>query len=419
MRSSRWLVVFLLFSGTFVNAIDRASLSSAAPLLMKDLGINEARMGIVLSAFFWFYLIMNIPAGKLADRYGAKPTLGWAAALWSVCSALTGSASSFPRLILARTGVGVGESASFPVNAKIVNNRFQSHERGLVVGWYTSGLRLGFAVTPILMTRLMAHWGWRSAFYITGLGSLLWVALWFFMYAESAPAASSALSVPDPSAPKVRTLALLRHRTVLGLVLCKFFQDYLFYLFVTWLPGYLVLSRGFSVLKMGWLASLPWMAGFIAQPGVGWLSDRLIRRGLSVTLARKSIIISMHLLAVSVILAGYVDKAMTAVWLLTLSVACESAAAAILWTTCADVAPRLAAGSLAGVMNTAGALAGILAPAATGVLAQSTGGFQLPLMIGGLMAILAAAAMWFVVGELKTIPSLVNRANPPMAPRAA
>jgi len=402
--SSRWWVVFLLSSGTFINAIDRASLSSAAPVLMKELGLDEARMGIALSAFFWFYMMMNIPAGRMADKYGAKPTLGWAAALWSVCSAGSGLATNFWHLIVARIGVGVGESASFPVNAKIMNNNFQPHERGMAVGWYTSGLRLGFAVTPVLMTWLMANWGWRCAFYATGVGGLAWVVLWHFTYPETAAGRVTGNREPEPVPARILLLELLRNRTVVGLVLCKFFQDYLFYLFVTWLPGYLVLSRGFSIIKMGWYASLPWMAGFIAQPLAGWISDRLIRRGMSVTLSRKSIIIVMHLLAASVVVAGYVDDALTAVWLLTLSVACESAAASILWTTCTDVAPRSAAGSLAGIMNTAGALAGILAPTVTGILAKITGSFRVPLLVGSCMVILAAAAMWFVVGELTPIP---------------
>lgn len=338
--SSPWWIVFLLFSGTFINAIDRASLSSAAPLLMKEFGLDEAKMGIALSAFFWFYLITNIPAGRIADKYGAKQTLGWAAALWSVCSAFTGLAANFLHLILARVGVGVGEAASFPVNAKIVNNSFQPHQRGMAVGCYTSGLRLGFAVTPILMVWLMARWGWRFAFYATGLGSLAWVVLWYFTYKEQTPGPLTGKSGPEPAPARIPVRHLLRNRTVVGLVLCKFFQDYLLYLFVTWLPGYLVLSRGFSILKMGGYASLPWIAGFIAQPLAGWVSDQLIRGGISVTLSRKSIIIVMQLLAASVVVAGYVHDAMTAVWLLTLSVACESAATSILWTACTDAAPR-------------------------------------------------------------------------------
>jgi ACS family glucarate transporter-like MFS transporter len=401
--SSRWWVVFLLSSGTFINAIDRASLSTAAPYLMKDLGFDATKMGIVLSAFFWFYLLMNIPAGRIADKFGAKPTLGWAAVVWSVCSAGTGWAANFSHVILARIGVGVGESATFPVNAKIVNRSFQAHERGMAVGCYTGGLRLGFAVTPVLMAWMIAHFGWRFAFYATGLGSLLWVVVWYFTYAEKTTAEPSKDCAPPPASARIPWLELLRNRTVLGLVLCKFFQDYLFYLFVTWLPAYLILGRGFTVMKMGWYASLPWMAGFIAQPLAGWFSDRLIRRGVSVTVSRKSIIISMQLMAASVVVAGYVDDAIMAVWILTLSVACESAATSLLWTTCTDVAPPSAAGSLAGIMNSAGALAGILAPVVTGFLVKITGSFQDALLIGSCMVLLAAASMWLVVGELKNL----------------
>jgi MFS family permease len=404
--SSRWWIVFLLFSGMFVNAIDRYSLSTAAPFLMDDLHLDKAHMGIVLSAFFWFYMLMNVPAGFLADKYGAKRTLGWAAALWSVCSSFTGIARSFLHLILARVGVGAGEAAGFPVNAKIVNNHFQPRERGLATGCYNAGLRLGFAVTPILMARLIKNWGWRFAFYATGIGSLAWVAVWYFTYVETAPGDSTERSVP--ARPRIPVLTLLRNRTVAGLVLTKFFQDYLFYLFVTWLPGYLVLERGFSIIKMGWCASLPWVAGCIAQPLAGWVSDRFIRRGMSVTFSRKSIVITMYLLSASAVIAGYVNDPMTAVWLLTASVACESAATAILWTACADVAPASAAGSLAGIMNTAGAFAGILAPTVTGFLAQSTGNFQLPLLIGSCMVILAAATIWLVVGELKPHGTLLE-----------
>jgi len=366
---------------------------------MAELGMDAGMMGIALSAFFWSYIIMNIPAGGLADKYGAKRVLGWAASLWSVCSALTGVATHFLHVVLARAGVGVGEAASFPVNARIVANSFPPEERGMAVGFYTSGLRLGFALTPILMACLISSWSWRFAFYVTGIGSLLWVVLWYFTYHESITERAAAQAVP-----KIPWVGLLCNRTVLGLVMCKFFQDYLFYLFVTWLPAYLIMDRGFSIMKMGWYASLPWIAGAIAQPLMGGFSDWLIRRGVSITVSRKSTVITMQLLAASVVVAGHVPAAMTAVWLLTLSVACESASTSILWATCTDVAPPAAAGSLAGIMNTAGALAGVLAPVVTGFFVKITGSFEQALLIGSCMVALAACSMWFIVGELKPIP---------------
>jgi MFS family permease len=405
--AARWWVVFLLFTSTFINAIDRASLSTAAPNMMKDLGLDAGMMGLALSAFFWCYLLMNVPAGGLADRYGAKRTLAWAAAIWSLCSALTGSATRFAHVLLARMGVGIGEAASFPVNARIVTHTFPPEARGTVVGCYTSGLRLGFALTPPLMAWLISRWGWRFAFYATGLGSLLWVALWLLTYRE--------IRRPAPAAagkPRIPWKELLRHRTVLGLVLCKFFQDYLFYLFVTWLPAYLIMDRGFTIMKMGWYASLPWIAGFIAQPLAGSISDWLIRRGVSVTLSRKTIIIGMQFLAASVVVAGYVRDPMVAVWLLTLSVACESVSTSLLWAACTDVAPPAAAGSLAGIMNSAGALAGILAPTVTGFLLQLTGNFQQALLIASCMVVLAACSMWFIVGALKPLELPSSRPAP-------
>src|ERR1039457_6728638 len=221
-------------------------------------------------------------------------------------------------------------------------------------------------MTPILMACLISTWSWRFAFYVTGIGSLLWVVLWYFTYREPDTEKATARA-----ASKVPWMELLGNRTVLGLVLCKFFQDYLFYLFVTWLPAYLIMERGFSIMKMGWYASLPWIAGAIAQPLMGGLSDWLIRRGVSIAVSRKTLIIAMQLLAASVVVAGYVPDAMTAVWLLTLSVACESASTSILWTTCTDVAPPFAAGSLAGIMNTAGALAGGFGPGGTGLFLEA------------------------------------------------
>jgi ACS family glucarate transporter-like MFS transporter len=393
-------IVFLLFSGTFINAVDRASLSAAAPTMIKDLNMTPAVMGVILSAFFWPYALLNIPAGALSDKYGAKKILAWSAVLWSICSAFTGMAASYSHVIFARIGVGMGESASFPVNAKVVNNTFPSEQRGTASGWYTAGLRLGFAACPLLMAYLLTHFGWRMAFYITGIASLGWVVLWHFTFKEPGVDPHGAAS---GTRVKIPWKKLLSNRTTLGLIVCKFFQDYLFYMFVTWLPAYLIMFRGFTIMKMGTYDSLMWLAGFFAQPLMGFVSDSMIKRGLSVTFSRKIVIVIMQFLAASVIAVGYIDDVMTAIWLLILAVACESASTSILWTTCAEVSPSKAAGSMAGLMNTAGAIAGTLAPLITGFVLHFTGSFQYALLFAGVMVCLAALTILFVVGELKPL----------------
>ncbi len=389
-------IVFLLFSGTLINAIDRAGLSIAAPAMIKDLGLNAAEMGVVLSSFFWPYLFCNIFAGGLVDRFGAKTVMGWAALIWSLFSALTGAVHTRLHLILARIGVGVGESASFPVNAKVVNSNFPSEQRGTVTGWYTAGLRLGFTVCPLIMAYLQSLWGWRSAFYITGVCSLGWAVLWFFTYTEH----KDVELIPAAPHPAVPWKALLTDRGLYGLLLAKFFQDYLFYFFVTWLPGYLVMAHGFSLAQMATYGSLMWLAGFCSQPLVGWFSDFLVSRGFSMTQARKGCIVTMMLCSSVVIAVGFTKSFTICVTLLVLAVACESAATTMLWTICTELAPQQQAGSIAGVMNAAGAVAGILAPSITGLLLYVTGNFKGALVLAGIMVLMAASSVVFIIPPL-------------------
>ncbi len=233
-----------------------------------------------------------------------------------------------------------------------------------------------------------------AAFYATGLGSLLWVVLWGLTYRESrGPAAQ----LPSP----VPWLELLGNRTVLGLVCCKFFQDYLFLLFVTWLPAYLIKERSFTIMNMGWYSSLPWIAGF--RPTHRRRRLRLAHpAGISVTVSRKSFIITLQLMAASRRgggLCGKPNDGGVAVHVLggvRVRVHIHPVA------TSPYVAPPFAAGSLAGIMNTAGALAAYGADR-DGLLFQITGSFQDALLIGSCMVLLAACAMAFIVGELKPL----------------
>jgi MFS family permease len=407
---SRWWIVFLLFTGTFVNAIDRGSISTAVPYIMDDLKIDGRMMGVILSSFFWAYMVLNVPTGLLADRLGAKGTLGWSAFVWSMFSALTGLAARQWQLLVFRMGVGAGEAAVMPVSTRVVKAHFSTPERATAAGWYLCGFRLGFALSPLIMTGLINTSGWRHAFLITGTASLAWVALWSCTYWENGKNEAAPVS-GEAGVPWSR---LLRHRSVAGLVLCKFFQDYSYYLFVTWLPAYLIQERGFTLIKSGWYTSLPWIAAFLFQPVAGGACDWLVRRGMSTTLARKGCIVAMQLLAAIVVIAGYVDSVVVAVCLLVMSVAFESGSSVILWTVCAEIAPDGVSASVAGIMNTAGAMAGIVAPIITGWSLMVTGSFRIALLVGGCMFVLGALSMWFIVGPVE--PMMLCEA---LAPEAA
>jgi MFS transporter, ACS family, D-galactonate transporter len=397
-------ILFLLFLGTFINAIDRSSLATANTFIAKDLHLDMSTMGIILSSFGWTYLLFNLPAGWLCDRFGTKKVYGFAALIWSLASALTGMAKGILLLLFSRMFVGVGEAANFPAATKAIAENYNKSERGMATGVYLSGLRLGFAVTPLLMVGLMlafgtqSHPNWSMAFYITGIGSLLWVILWFLTFREKGKLTSSSFSEKEESTIPIKSL--LKQRNTWAIVFIKFFQDYLYYLFLTWLPGYLITARHLDLNHVAFYATLPWIAGMISQPLIGILSDKLVNRGCNITKVKKTLIITMQLISLSIIGAALVQSAQTAAWLLILTMAAESASTAILWSIPSDIAPKGMAGTLGGIMNTAGAFASIVSPALTGFVAQHYG-FTAAFIVGGAMMGAAALSVLFFLTTIR------------------
>ncbi len=404
-------VVAMLTAGTFINAVDRASLSVAVPSIIKEFGIDTATMGVALSAFFWAYAIGNAPGGNLADKFGSKKVLGWATAVWSIFSALTGVAQNVLQIMVARFGVGIGESPSLPTNTKIIANNFPSHERGTAVAVSLTGIRVGNAATPILMAFLIANFGWRAAFIITGLGSLIWVIMWYFCFTDLADQ-----KVKETGAkPKVKIpwKIILTNRSLLGLTVVKFTQDFLQWLFLTWVPGYLIMGRGFSVITMGFYMSLAYATAAIAQPAVGYISDWLIKRGWSVNRARKTVQVVLQILSSTIIITGFTDNVFVAMFFLVVAISAESICAGHMWTIIAEVVPGKLVGSIGGLINTIGGVAGIISPIATGVIVKVTGSFTLALLMGGCSILIAAVVLLFVVPELKILEALNDKIPQP------
>ncbi|MDR3590376.1 MAG: MFS transporter [Negativicutes bacterium] len=397
-------VVALLTLGNFINAVDRASLSVAVPFIIKDFQIDTATMGVALSAFFWAYVAFNMPAGNLADRFGTKTVLGWSAAIWSVFSAITGMAQSVTQIVLARVGVGVGEAASIPCNAKVVASNFPPSERGLAIGTYLSGIRVGNAATPIMMAFLIQNWGWRTAFVVTGLGSLIWCVLWYFGFKDLSDQSAKESGTKEKI--RIPWKLIVTNRTLLGLTVVKFTQDYLMWMFMTWVPGYLIMGRGFSVVTMGFYMSLSYAIAAVAQPGVGWLSDWLIKRGWDLSRSRKSVLVSLQIMASTIIITGYADNVGMAMFFLVMAISAESVCSAVTWTIISDIVPGKLVGSLGGLLNSIGAIGGIVAPILTGVIVKVTGSFQLALTIGGCAMLVAALFILFVVPKLRLLDSL-------------
>jgi MFS family permease len=175
----RWAVVGLLFTASVINYFDRATLSIALPLISTELHLDPTAKGVLLSAFFWSYALMQIPMGLCADRLDLRWLYAGAFTLWSVAQGLTGFASSLGMLIVFRLILGVGEAIYLPGGTRAVSLLFPISERGLPCGLFDFGTRTGLVLEGLLVPWMLKNWGWRVTFGVIGFTALLWLIPWF------------------------------------------------------------------------------------------------------------------------------------------------------------------------------------------------------------------------------------------------
>lgn len=415
---TRWTIISMAFVATSINYLDRANLGVALPYMSDDLHLSKTSSGVLLGAFFWTYALMQFPAGWLVDRFGARRMLAFAVAAWSVVTMLVGAATGFLVLIMLRLLLGVGESPSYPSNAKVVSLWFPVRERGLAASIFDSGARAGTALSLPFITGLIALVGWRGSFVSAGLLGLVFVVVWLRLYRDP----HDHPKVSDEELAHIRdgrpqggggTRAalpwhhLFRYRTTWGMVLGFFCLSFVLYFFITWFPSYLVDERGFDLLKLGVFGMLPALFAIPAQWAGGVLQGRLIRRGRSVSFARKVPLISGLVLASVIVFAGEAPNAATALTLLTISYCALTFAASSLWALPSDVAPAPGnVASLAGIQGFASNAAGLLSPIVVGVLLDATdGSYAVPLAVAGAVALLGALMYGLVIGRIAPLGS--------------
>ena len=387
----------LLVTGMVACYIGRGALSVAAPFMMRDLGLSPASMGVLLSAFFWLYAFMQVPAGWVVDRFGVKWSYAAGFIFWSIASALTGFATGFAMLVVLRLALGVGQAVAFPASASAVSRAFRDRERGMVTASYLSGVRVGQALVGAIGAAMIATLGYRGFFLAVGLVPLVWLVPWLRFWSTRADGTST----PGGGAPAVRPfsflsgVALLKQRSVLGIVLGYFAYDYVWFVYVTWLPSYLVMGRKFSTGEMALYSSMPYlvMMGVILVSGAA--SDWLIRRGWPEQTVRKGFIATGMSIACLVVPAGLVEDRMTSVWLLTAALGGLGISSPNTWTLTQTVCSRRIVGTVSGLQNFGGNLGGIVAPALTGYTVAATGSFVIAFAVCG--AVLVAGVLCYLL----------------------
>src|SRR5215471_6903581 len=172
----RYTVVGLFFLSTVICYIDRVNISVAIISMARDRGYDAAAQGLVLSGFFWGYLVSQLLGGWTADRFGGKSVLAFGVATWSLATLLTPpSSTSFGLLLAMRVVLGVGEGVNFPAIFSLAARWTRAAERSRALALNYSGVYLGTVLALLLTPPLIVHFGWPSAFYASGALGALWL----------------------------------------------------------------------------------------------------------------------------------------------------------------------------------------------------------------------------------------------------
>ncbi|MES2039302.1 MAG: MFS transporter [Pseudomonadota bacterium] len=424
---TRWGILLILFIVTTINYADRASISIAGPELSKSLGLSTVQMGFIFSAFAWSYVLAQIPGGWLLDRYGSKGTYFFSIFLWSLFTMLMGlvgflsGAMAIAVLFALRLLVGAAEAPSFPGNSRIASAWFPVSERGLAAAIFNSAQYFATVIFAPFMGWIVHQWGWPSVFYVMGSLGIMMSVVWKFklhdpqthprinaaelQYLKDGGALidlETAHQVKKTEQLDTRSIIkqLLSNRMLLGVYIGQYCINTLTYFFLTWFPVYLVTERHMTILKAGFVAAIPAIAGFIGGVLGGIISDRMIKSGISLSKARKTPIVIGLLLAMSMIFCNYITT--DALVIATMSLAFfGKGIGALGWAVVSDTAPKEAGGLSGALFNTFGNVAGITTPIVIGYILQATGSFAGALVFVAANAAIAIFCYVFIVGDIK------------------
>lgn len=393
----RWGIVLLLLLAAVVNYLDRANLSIANTTIAAEFGFSQTEMGLLLSAFLWPYALANLPAGWLVDKFGPKKMFSWALGLWSTFTVLAAFVNSYSFFYGLRMMLGIAESPFFTSGIKITHRWFGDNERGLPTAIINTGSQIANAIAPPILTVLLLTFGWRGMFVAIGLMGIPLLLAWWKFYRDPEAREDALLHAGQRSvaAPEEKAQAswgaLFRHSTTWFMVIGNFSIMFTIWVYLTWLPGYLEKSLGFSLKATGWIASIPFFAGILGVLVGGMLSDRLVRRGVRAITARKvPIVTGAALAACFVAPIPFVDSTPLAIGLLAMGYFYSQMPQGALWTLASDIAPKSQVASLGAIQNFGGFLGAAMAPIVTGIILDTTGKFTNVFLLGAGLLMLGA-----------------------------
>ena len=429
--NARYFILVALFLVTVLNVTDRATLSVAAPAMKKALKLDAMGLGIAFSAFGWSYTAMQVPGGWLLDKFGSRVVYAIGLFLWSFFTLLQGFAGFISAgmglmfLFILRLLMGAAEAPAFPANSRLVAMWFPSQERGFAAAAFNSAQYVTVAIFVPIMAWGVAAFGWSSMFFVTGAVGILVSFVWFNIIRDpkshpwvnqaeldyiSAGGALAGLGEKKSDIKWSYVGALVRNRLMAGVYLAQYCINAITWFFLTWFPSYLIEAKHMSLLKVGFAASIPGIMGFCGGLLGGYWSDWLLRRGKTLTFARKTPIILGLIFSSVIIVANYVQSVAVVIFVLAVAFFCKGLGS-LGWSVVADTSPKEMVGLSGGIFNMAGNVSGIITPLVIGYILKSTGSFHGALIFVGLHGIVGALSYLLIVGDIKRVQ--LNIQQPP------
>ena len=412
----RWRIGWLLGLGVLVNYFDRVNLSVSQTALFATFGISAVTFGYLSSAYNWTYALCQLPMGVILDKFGIRRVGRISIFLWSIASFAAAIATSLTGLFGARLLLGFGEAPIFPSNAKAVGLWFPPQERSFATALFDSAAKFAPAIGVPLIGALLIRIGWRWSFAATGFISVLYLLVFSRVYrdpqddphlseAERHHIEQTSIAAPasQPADEPSRSLwTLIRQRKVLGMVLGFGGYNYVFYMLLNWLPGYLSMALHLDLSHSFLYTSFPWLVATFGDLAIGGLlADALIHRGWNASAVRKTILVGGTTCGLGILGAANVHSPLPALLWISLSIGGLSAAAAVGWSMPSLIAPRNSVGTVGGIINFSNQLSGIAAAIITGYVVQALHSFAWAFGIATIYLAIGITAYLVLLGKIE------------------
>lgn len=377
----RWFICGLLFFATTINYIDRQIIGFLKPVLEVEFNWTETDYGRIVMVFSACYALGFLVFGNFIDRLGSKIGYAISVTIWSIAAILHAAAKSTFGFGLFRGLLGVSEAGNFPAAVKVIAEWFPQKERGVATGIFNSGTSIGPIIAPILIPWLLASFGWKEAFVITGALGFVWLAVWWIYY--EIPEKQKRLSAAEfnyihsdvktgensrPDAKKIKWSRLLTLKQTWVFIVGKLFTDPIWWFFLFWLPSYFASTFDLDLKKPSLHLAVVYTLTTFGSIAGGYLSSYLLKKGWPALKARKLVLLIVSILVLPILLARYATDIWVVVFIIAIVAAAHQAWSTNMLTVVSDIIPKESVSSVVGIGGMAGSLGSTFFPLLVGAL---------------------------------------------------